>query len=559
VTEKDLITFQKRCESEGLSFLTTTLPTLGKSLDAYFSTGEYTCPQNFAKSKAKHEYSIPKFLGKAVLHALRGDSTAVDCVRQLAYVFYRLEVPYEPELQKEFLSKFRETDSSLSSLEFSSCSDEILADARLLISRILCNSDPRDIKPRHSNGATACHAKNWDKYHQVKYFSQLDDIWPYSDYFFYSPTHLVDEYEKLENMEVGVPQARVVLVPKDSRGPRVISCEPAELMYIQQGLMKLLYEVLETHPLSAGFVNFTDQRINQRLARVSSIDQRYATLDMKDASDRVSLSLVKTLFPSHWVEALISSRSSSTRLPDGSVVELNKFAPMGSSCCFPIEAIVFWAIAWSVTRGHPVYVYGDDIICFSSDANRIMDAYERYGLMVNRSKSYVSGPFRESCGGDYHIGNDVTPVRVKKWFGASHSDWIAAIELCNNLIAKFGYGALPIIRMVEEIYGPIPRTEFPIPGTFRLPLSASNDVFFRKRYNHDLQRIEYRIRQLVPKPAPTRETGWAELLRFELESGVENPANSGTFFGLNMSKRLNPGEYVETHSTRSKWAWAWLG
>jgi hypothetical protein len=67
-----------------------------------------------------------------------------------------------------------------------------------------------------------------------------------------------------------VPQARVCLVPKDSRGPRIISCEPAELMFIQQGIMRKLYSHLETHHLTAGQINFTDQSINRNLALLAS-------------------------------------------------------------------------------------------------------------------------------------------------------------------------------------------------------------------------------------------------------------------------------------------------
>ena len=616
VEEADLSTFKHRAEHEGLTFLTTVLPGIGKALDNYHATMAWSPVPDFksedwfinVKSVEKSHRlgsfmvsdippsqfpnwerdgyiiaSIPKFLGTAVRCALEGDSLAVDCVRQLAYAFYKLEVKHDAGTIEQFLVNFRNIDSGL--VDFSHTEDSntlrILKHMRLIISRVLCNTNPRDIRPCHGSGSTACRTANWEKYHKFSFFRKLDDVYPYSENFFFSPTHLADELYKLEEAPVvDVPRARIVLVPKDSRGPRVISCEPAEMMYIQQGLMRLLYETLETHPLTSGQLNFVDQTINRQLAYLSSIDGKMATIDLSDASDRVSLSLVRAVFPPNWVECLEACRSEETVLPDQSVVKLQKFAPMGSSCCFPVEALVFWACAHAtlhlasrdkirtsslkgkkILSPWPVYVYGDDIITPSFMAGTVMEGLELIGLKVNRNKSFVEGNFRESCGGDYHNGYDVTPVRVRKFPSNRGTGVHTCADLANSLIAKFGYtDSLPLIRVIEEEIGYVfPRTLVTIPGTLRVPPSASNDAFFRRRFNKNLQRFEHRVLGLACLVKLRQSPSWGELLRMALQRSGTDSAGPYEHWSKPVDAQLEPGQYADTHSAHQKWGWAWLG
>jgi hypothetical protein len=60
-------------------------------------------------------------------------------------------------------------------------------------------------------------------------------------------------------------------------------------------------------------------------------------------------------------------------------------------------------------------VYGDDIIVPTEMATSTMVTLETFGLRVNHSKSYCTGFFRESCGGDYYKGVDITPVYCRQW------------------------------------------------------------------------------------------------------------------------------------------------
>lgn len=607
VEEADKATFMSRVGNEGLTFLTVVLPRIGKALDSYHSTLEWQSPSNFEARLLSPSFRIdqlgensvdivPIFLGKAVESALSGNSAAVDCVRQLTYLFYKLEVDYDEETVEEFLSKFVTTDEGVALFDNnrSLYGETIIERMRCIISRVLCNTDPRKITPRHGAGATACRTKNWEKYHSFKYYEKLDNLFPYSEYFFASPTHLVDELDKLMSAPViDVPRARVCLVPKDSRGPRVISCEPAEMMYIQQGLMTLLYDTLENHHLTSGQINFTDQSINRKLACAGSISGELATIDLSEASDRVSLDLVRRVFPPNWVEALEACRSEETVLPNGKVVKLAKFSPMGSSCCFPVEALIFWAASVSAVD-HPytwikkhkqlpdVHVYGDDIIVPSNLYQETIRALESVGLEVNATKSYYKGPFRESCGGDYHLGVDVTPVRVRKFLCKSRTSLATNADLINTFVDKFGYADVtPLISIIEEAGGYVyPRSELQLPAAIRCTPGASNDVFFQRRFNKDLQRLEHRTLTLTSLSNEKQPANWSELLRWELSRDRSQkvdrygfPAKEDHVLSLSsqssardygnwaskLDGRLAPGWYTDTHSVVTKWVWQWLG
>ena len=597
VEEDDIIVFKMRVANEGLPFLTVALPELGRALDAWHAT--YTWPD--CPSFRKDEQGYPLFLGKAIEAAIEGNSVAVDCVRQLSYVFYKLEVPHDESSISLFLEAFIENDKRLADIDFDNSDSvwiaphpfagvghsinfattrEIVNEMASLIKRVLCNTDPRDIRPCHGTGATACHTPNHKKWATIRYYEKLDQVYDYATLFFYNPTHLADEMDSLESSQTCEPKARVCLVPKDSRGPRVISCEPAPLMFAQQGIMRKLYDTLETNHLTRGQINFIDQGVNRRLAHQASIDDKMATLDLKDASDKVSLELIRRVFPADWVECLEACRSEETALPNGVVIKLNKFAPMGSACCFPVEALVFWACAKATTRiltarlygrrmnspmtgiaGRDVYVYGDDIICDSRFAPAIMVGLEAVGLSVNRTKSYVAGPFRESCGGDYHNGYDVTPVRVRHVPSKVGTGLDTCADLVNSFIAKFGYeSSHSIVRTIEEVVGFVfPRTDMAIPMTIRTTPSASNDVLFKSRFNKDLQRQEHRILMSATSALASRPPDWWELLRKELtRDRLDNKYPYEHRFSV-IDAALDPGEYVDVHSTHKKWHWTWLG
>jgi hypothetical protein len=209
-------------------------------------------------------------------------------------------------------------------------------------------------------------------------------------------------------------------------------------------------------------MSWESQVPNQELALSGSLPYgESATLDLSDASDLVSNRLVEWMlrdFP-FLNEAVQATRSETANVLDGTIV-LSKFASMGSALCFPIESMVFTTIAFlglrdAYPRVRPeallrvfqgkVRIYGDDIIVPVRAAQSVVRNLEAYGLKVNRSKSFWTGMFRESCGKDYFAGVDVTFVKcrrdipsLQKARSEQVSEIVSFVELRNNLHSK-GY------------------------------------------------------------------------------------------------------------------------
>lgn len=221
----------------------------------------------------------------------------------------------------------------------------------------------------------------------------------------------------------------VVFVPKNVSKLRTISMEPTSLQYVQQGVMTELYDFFKAHKYLRNHIQLEDQTVNQSLAYDGSITNNYATIDLSHASDSVSYQLVKYLFSGirplyRWI---VGSRSDYTRLPNGERIKLNKFAPMGSALCFPIETAIFAAIAqlavsetrkdrglckdaWGQNLSH-FTAYGDDIIVPVAAYPYARRILQSLNFSVNEQKSYGDSPFKESCGGNYYCGLDVTPLK----------------------------------------------------------------------------------------------------------------------------------------------------
>lgn len=140
--------------------------------------------------------------------------------------------------------------------------------------------------------------------------------------------------------------SELVCVPKSMEKNRTISREPAVLQYFQQGLFASLRNWIEHHDWLQNVIRLDDQETSKRLARQGSEFGLISTIDLSNASDSVTLTLVKGMFRKTTVYTdLICVRSDATVLPSGSTIALEKYAPMGSAVCFPVECIVFSAIA----------------------------------------------------------------------------------------------------------------------------------------------------------------------------------------------------------------------
>lgn len=201
-------------------------------------------------------------------------------------------------------------------------------------------------------------------------------------------------------------------VPKKTDIDRVACKEPDLNMFLQKGVGDHLRGCLRRTG-----INLNDQSINQSLARVGSIDGSLATLDLSSASDSVTRELVFQLLPVNWFTLLDSIRCRVTII-DGAEHRNVMFSSMGNGFTFELESLLFLVIARAVayftgTRGR-ISVYGDDIICPTEMSDLLSFVLGWCGFSVNPDKSHTTGPIRESCGGHYYEGVDVTPFYVKQ-------------------------------------------------------------------------------------------------------------------------------------------------
>jgi hypothetical protein len=302
----------------------------------------------------------------------------------------------------------------------------------------------------------------------------------------------------------------VVFVPKTLKTPRVIAIEPSHMQYMQQGIMRWLVPWLERNPLTRNSVHFTDQSINRESARVASIDRQYATIDLSEASDRVSLKLVELIFADSgiFLPSILACRSKTAQIPSGDIVQLNKFASMGSALCFPIEALVFYVLIQSAVHkklgirpssksienlSRYLHVYGDDIIVPCAWLADVVEELEAFGLKVNVNKSFHKSHFRESCGGDYYNGYDVKPSYFRVDPSRLNSqltmnEVMSLSEHSNQLYLKGLWRSAQSIRdfIEKKLRRRIPRRSYPSEGV----VFHSAFINTYSRWNRRLQRLE---------------------------------------------------------------------
>nr|UJQ85690.1 MAG: hypothetical protein 3 [Leviviridae sp.] len=485
-----------RYEKEGLSFLTITLPSLDDALLKGLARGRLCRSDYVGFSQYKRSGSLPRLLSgffKRIFHSDGSimdepDVRAIIAIRQVSRLFKKVEKPCSDARVKAAYERYVSNDRGV---DWRHCHESVDLD---LFSRI-CGSLWSDLEDRSAAfycrpgifgiGATAEKKKRNQRYSVSEWPVRAENYFPCS----YHAVHredsdaLMDIRFLTEEQELPV---RVVQVPKTLKTPRTISVEPSYMMLMQQSIAKSLMVYLESNAFGFQSIRFTDQSVNSNLARLGSIDGRYATIDLKDASDLIDNDLVRFIFERHcptFFGFIQACRSTRAKLPDNTIIPLRKFASMGSALCFPIESMVFFTIVlYAIVKAtgkvpskhnlrkisKDVAIYGDDIIVKSMMAQNVMTEIEAFGLKVNHDKSFSTGLFRESCGGDYYAGVDVTPVYVRQWDDTGTlrdaTQRVAYVALSNSLYMKGMWHASQYLRdaITLRIKHRIPLSQHPI-------------------------------------------------------------------------------------------------
>lgn len=435
----------RRVRNEGLPFLTQTLPAFYKWV--------LGCIENCAFKLRLKTFTHINLQTCASLRRWRLELASLDkggCptaifVKQLANIcnyFYKLSLPATPEQQHisslayiavqdeplsdtlrydVFLEQVRatiESDYSLSSLKLS----DVVNNARSGPGSIVGAKGHAQAAKDCQNATVPLRYCAYEGAFRYRVTSVYKDRTPGA------PPKKV-RIRRLKKLEPDY--CEVNFVPKDARGPRVISKETYHRSMLALGFHDAIKPILER--ATGGRIQFTDQSIFNELARIGSLDGTYDTFDLKEASDRHRIIVARRLYRNIPVirYALVNFRARFYRLPTSRRIRaLSSVAGMGSGLTFPLMALTIHAAVVTLLRkrgyhdaAKNVYVYGDDIIVPHGHRDIVVEALTRVGFLVNEQKSFTKGSFRESCGGDYLNGINVTPVRLTQTF-------------CDNLVTK---------------------------------------------------------------------------------------------------------------------------
>lgn len=228
-----------------------------------------------------------------------------------------------------------------------------------------------------------------------------------------------DEEEVKYLWDVAIePGDRNIMVPKNAKTMRGIRPQPGLNVYAQLGIGQMIREQL----LTAG-LDLNDQTPNQSLAKLGSTPKsRLVTIDLKGASGHICRVLPDLLLLDEcprWLYAMNLCRTR-TMLPHGSVenddayIPLQSYSAMGNGFTFELETLIFWAAVRAVRRAikdtQQYRVYGDDIICSREVADLLIPFLDFLGFPINAKKTFLEGPFRESCGADFWHGTNIRPI-----------------------------------------------------------------------------------------------------------------------------------------------------
>jgi hypothetical protein len=460
-----------------MSFLTISLPNFGKDFEKSLDQG--WVDRNLFTG-FRFRAGLPQFLGgflDRVFDRSSGrllDEPCIDAIlaiRQLSLMYGKVLLPCSDARIRKSIRGFveceqevRVADQRRSPIDleaFRRISDMLFAQPFSDVDRKIYNLE---VVPKHGPGATADKLKGNQKFNQSTWTTRLESILPAGEMLLPNWSY----YSNLDRVTFLEPGSetpmKVVTVPKTLKTPRIIGIEPTAMQYAQQAILAEIRVALTANYYRSrdgkkrrnalrSMIGLDDQVPNQVLAQRGSKEGTLATLDLSEASDRVSNQLVREMLRNHPYlhKAVDASRSRKADVPGYGVVRLAKFAPMGSALCFPFEAMVFLTLIFvGIERelkrplchsdinylSEQVRVFGDDIIVPVDYVRSVVHTLELFGAKVNVGKSFWNGKFRESCGKEFYDGEDVSIVRVRREFPAQPKDAqgvISIVSLRNQL------------------------------------------------------------------------------------------------------------------------------
>lgn len=425
----------RRINSEGLGFVTSTLPAFSKCVLHAIEIG------NFYEAIRSHNFTSIARKGRSLryfrslLDKLFDSETgnllekpcplALRTLRILCEYTYKLSLPFSEHQLASFQDQFVKEDLNVGATVDPTFLDDVRKNVEKEYLKFL-TIDPHSVlvkyPPRPGPGSYSGSAARWYEWKNHPCPERYRN-------FIVGPLKKalrrfgINSSLHQPNKVKGVDYSELLFVPKDSRGPRVIVREPKDNLLFQLSFQDWFTDYIQR--ATAGRIQFVSQVKNRELAHRGSLDGSIATIDLKNASDAVSWSVTSQVFRNFPTVSFFLKRFRTplVRLPDGQLHLLRKLSGMGSGFTFPIMAFLCHAsICTAIMKVHgtsfaqasrQVYVFGDDICVPTKYVRTAIEGLTKLGFTPNLSKSYAAGPFRESCGGDYLHGYDVAPIRLK--------------------------------------------------------------------------------------------------------------------------------------------------
>jgi hypothetical protein len=320
---------------------------------------------------------------------------------------------------------------------------------------------------------------------------------------------------------------------------RTIAVEPLLNGFVQKGV-----DLFFRKRLKRVGIDLSDQSRNQELAREGSLKGEidpFVTIDLSSASDSLSTEVCRYLLPPDWFDFLNQIRSRRYRLV-GEEFTYHKFVSMGNGFCFPLETLIFASLCKTVydeaSLRHDFSVYGDDIIVRQSVAVRLLELLKVCGFRVNRKKTFLTGPFRESCGADWYEGKDVRPVTLDYAFDSVEN----IFKFCNlarsrEVTATFFFEHL---EFLEALIPPVSRFVRPYKGDVATALEVPFETFLSSPFaKYDKHLMSWSWKEI-------RRSGVADKMAYRLHG--YNIAVMGA--ALQGSSSQQP--FTERRNTRTK-------
>lgn len=214
--------------------------------------------------------------------------------------------------------------------------------------------------------------------------------------------------------------SRLSTVPKNAAVDRPISMEPlwnmiCQLSYAHDMRMHLLSQM------------GIDLRSRAQLHRTLIRHAEKATVDFSNASNSNWLVVLRFLLPPKVFSKLCELRTPVCEFK-GRFHHYNMLAPMGCGFTFEVMTIVLLHLARVLDPG--ATVFGDDVIIEANVAGEFMELCKLLGWVVNTSKTFVEGNFRESCGGFHDLSTKTDLVSYEMH---EIEDDFDACTTCNKL------------------------------------------------------------------------------------------------------------------------------